>query len=123
VIWPLRPNWLLEFELGAWFFSDNDEFLGATREQDPILSSEFHLVKRIRPGFWASLDLNYYVGGGTTGDQVERADRLRNSRIGATVVFPFKGRQAIRVAISTGIVTESGGDFESLSLNYFYAWR
>jgi len=123
VIWPLRPNWLLEFELGAWFFSDNDEFLGATRQQDPILSSEFHLVKRIRPGFWGSLDLNYYIGGGTTVDQIERADRLRNSRIGATMVFPFKGRQAIRVAISTEIVTESGGDFESLSLNYFYAWR
>jgi hypothetical protein len=28
-------------------------------QQDPILSSELHLVKRIRPGFWASLDLNF----------------------------------------------------------------
>jgi len=123
VIWPVRPNWLLEFELGAWFFADNDEFLGATRQQDPILSSEFHLVKRIRPGFWASLDLNYYVGGRTTVDQIEQSDLQRNSRIGATVVFPFKGRHLIRIAISTGIVTESGGDFESFSLNYAYVWR
>ena len=65
LIWPVRANWLLEFELGAWFYSDNDNFQQRTRQQDPILSSELHLVKRIRPGFWASLDLNYYVGGRT----------------------------------------------------------
>jgi len=123
VIWPVRPTWLLEFELGAWFYSDNDNFQQRTRQQDPMLSSEFHLVKRIRPGFWASLDLNYYVGGRTTVDQLEQSDLQRNSRIGATVVFPFKGRHVIRIAISTGIVTESGGDFESFSLNYAYVWR
>ena len=123
VIWPVRPTWLLEFELGAWFYGDNDKFQQRTRKQDPILSSEFHLVKRFRPGFWASLDLNYYVGGRTTVDQVEQSDLQRNSRIGATVVFPFNERHAIRVAISTGIATESGGDFESFSLNYAYLWQ
>jgi len=123
VIWPVRPTWLVEFEFGAWFFGDNDNFLGTTRQQDPILSSEFHLVKRFRPGFWAALDVNYYVGGRTTVDHAERADLQRNSRIGATVVFPIKGRQAIRFGFSTGLVTESGGDFESFSLNYLYAWR
>jgi hypothetical protein len=123
VIWPVRPNWLLEFELGVWIYGDNNNFQQRTRQQDPMLSSEFHLVKRIRPGFWASLDLNYYVGGRTTVDKIEQSDLQRNSRIGATVVLPFKRRHAIRVSISTGIVTESGGDFESFSLNYAYAWR
>ena len=80
-------------------------------------------MKRIRPGFWASLDVNYYVGGRTTVDQIERGDLQRNSSIGGTMVFPFKGRQAIRVGYSTGTVTESGGDFESFSLNYLYVWR
>jgi hypothetical protein len=28
-----------------------------------------HLVKRIRPRFWAALDVNYYTGGRTTVDQ------------------------------------------------------
>lgn len=123
VIWPVRPTWLLEFELGAWFFGDNDDFQQQTRQQDPILSSEFHLVKRIRPGFWASLDLNYYFGGSTTVDQIERGDRQQNSRIGATMVFPFKKGHAIRIAYSTEIATESGGDFENFSLNYAYVWR
>jgi hypothetical protein len=123
VIWPMRPTWLLELELGSWFFSDNDDFLGTTREQDPILSGEFHLVKRIRPGFWASLDANFYGGGRTTVGAEGRADLQRNSRIGATVLFPFKGRHAFRFAYSAGIVTESGGDFQNVSVSYMFAWR
>jgi hypothetical protein len=101
VIYPFRPKWLLEFEVGAWFIGDNDEFLGTTREQDPILSTEFHIIKRIRPGFWASLDVNYYWGGRTEVGGVERDDRLENSRVGATFVFPFKRRHALRFATST----------------------
>jgi len=122
VIWPVRPTWLLEFELGAWFFGDNDNFLGTTRQQDPVLSGEFHLIKTTRRDFWVSLDMNYYTGGRTTIDQTQRADLQRNSRIGATVVFPFKRGHAIRLAYSTGIVTESGGDFENFSLNYIRLW-
>lgn len=65
MIVPLRPTWLLEVEVGAWLFGDNDDFLGETREQDPIVSTEIHLIKRIRPGFWASFDANFYTGGET----------------------------------------------------------
>ena len=122
VIWPLRPTWLVEFEAGVWLFGDNDDFLGTTRGQDPILSTEFHIIKRIRPGFWASFDANFYVGGRTTVDGVERADLQRNSRFGATLVFPIKGRHALRTSISTGAVTESGGDYEIFTLSYLYAW-
>jgi len=59
VIWPVRSDLLLEFELGAWIFDDNDNFLGTIRRQDPIFSGEFHLIKLIRPGLWAALDVNY----------------------------------------------------------------
>ena len=122
VIWPLGPGWLLEFEIGTWFFDDNDNFLGETRNQDPILSTEFHLIKRIRPGLWASLDANYYVGGRTNIGDNEQANLQRNSRLGATVVFPIKGRHAVRGSFSTGAATKSGGDYEILSLSYIFAW-
>ena len=122
VIWPLRPTWLLEFEVGAWLFGDNDDFLGETRKQNPILSTELHLVKRIRRGFWASLDANFYVGGRTSVGDSEQANLQRNARVGATVVFPFKHGHAIRSSISSGVVTESGGDFKMFTLSYLYAW-
>jgi hypothetical protein len=123
VIYPLRPKLLLEFEVGAWFIGDNDEFLGATREQDPILSTEFHVIKRIRPGFWASLDVNYYWGGRSEVGDVTRDDRLENSRVGATFVMPFKRRHALRIAASVPLNTSAGGDFDTVTVSYAYVWR
>jgi len=60
---PLRPKWLLEFSLGAWFFADNDDFLGVSKEQKPVMTLQGHLIHRFKPGLWASLDVNYYKGG------------------------------------------------------------
>jgi hypothetical protein len=122
MIVPLRPTWLFEIEVGAWFFGDNDDFLGETRKQDPILSTEIHLIKRIRPGFWASLDANYYTGGETRIGDEFRDDLQRNARAGFTLVFPIRRRHALRAGFSTGISTRSGGDFEMYSLTWAYAW-
>lgn len=123
VIYPLRPKLLLEFEAGAWFFGDNDEFLGATRKQDPIVSTEFHIIKRISPGYWVSLDANYYWGGRTEIGGEKRGDRQENSRIGATFVIPFKRRHALRIAASVPLNTSAGGDFDTLTASYAYVWR
>ncbi len=122
-IQPLSENWLLEFAIGAWFFEDNDEFLGTTREQDPIGAVDFSLVRRIRTGFWLSLDLTYYVGGRSTVDGDKSADFQRNSRAGLTVVYPLKRHHAVKLAWSNGLVTESGGDFQTIFLNYIYVIR
>jgi hypothetical protein len=121
-ILPLHRTWLLEAEVAGWLFSDNDDFLGQTRTQKPIFTASVHLIKRIRPGFWASLDANVYRGGQTrVGDRV--ADDLqRNARTGVTVVFPFWQQHALRVSFSTGVATRSGGNFDMLTAAYTYAW-
>jgi len=120
---PLTPKWLLEMSAGIWFFEDNHEFLGMTREQDPIGALNFHLVRRFRPGFWASLDLNYYLGGHSTLDGVRGADLQRNSRAGLSIAYPFKRKHALKIGFSDGVVTESGGDFRTLTFNYIYRIR
>ena len=88
---PLKPRWLLELEAGAWFFGDDDDFLPGKREQEPVFAGQFHLVKRFKPGFWASLDANYFTGGRQTIGGRELGDVQRNSRLGGTVVVPFWG--------------------------------
>jgi hypothetical protein len=122
MIMPLRRTWLFEVEMGVWFFGDNNDFLGQTREQQPVVSTEFHLIKQIRPGLWASLDANFYVGGQTSINDSTRVNLLRNSRFGVTFVMPIKRKHAIRTSFSTGAVTTTGGDFEMFSLSYLYAW-
>jgi Putative MetA-pathway of phenol degradation len=119
---PIRPAWLFEAEIGVWLFGDNDSFLGVTRKQEKIVSTELHVIKRVRPGFWLALDANYYAGGETKVGEEIREDLQRNSRAGFTVVFPIKGRHAIRGSYSTGVSTRSGGDFDIVSFSYLYAW-
>lgn len=120
-IQPIGQKWLMELTVGTWFFEDNDEFLGATREQDPITALNVSLIRKFRPGFWGSLDLNYYLGGRTSINGTKGANFQRNSRVGFTVVHPIKGRHAIKGSFSNGVVTESGGDYQIISISYIYA--
>jgi hypothetical protein len=116
VVQPLRPGLYLEGELGVWWFQDNDEFVGSTREQEPVVDTQLHIVKRFKPGFWASLDANYYTGGRTRIDGVRNEDLQRNSRLGATLVYPIMRGHALRLSASFGAVTETGGDYDLLSI-------
>ncbi len=122
VIWPMRPTWLLEAEVGVWLFGDNDDFLGATRRQDPIWTGAAYLIKRIRPGFWMSLDLNYYAGGKTGLTGAPKTNLQRNSRAGATLVFPFGGNKNLRFSYSQGVTTRAGGDYRLYQLSFLRAW-
>jgi hypothetical protein len=115
---PLMPRWLLELQAGAWFFGADDDFITGKREQDPIYSAEAHLIRRFRPGFWASLDANYFTGGRQTigGDPLR--DLQSNRRFGGTLVVPFAGRHAIKVGYSIGTRTRYGDDFRKLLVAY-----
>ena len=114
----IRPKWLLEIEAGIWVFEDNDDFLGVTREQGSIKSLELHLVRRFSPGFWASLDVNGYRGGQSTVGGQRRNDLQRDSKLGATLVFPIARKHAIKLAYSIGSINDSDEDFALYQLSY-----
>lgn len=114
----LHQKWLLELGLGAWMFGDNDDFLGVTRKQDPIYSVEAHLVRRFSPGFWMSLDLTGYRGGRSEIGDRKLDDLQRDSKIGATVVFPFAHKHAVKFRYSTGSINDSDESFDLFQLSY-----
>jgi hypothetical protein len=115
---PLTPKLLLELEAGAWFFGDNDDFVIGKREQDPIYAGEVHLIRRFKPGFWASLEAAYFEGGQQTIGGNQLVDVQRNMKIGSTVVLPIRLGQAIKVGYSTGVITEFGDDFDQFIMSY-----
>jgi Putative MetA-pathway of phenol degradation len=117
-IQPLSPKWLAELEVGVWVFEDNDDFLGVTREQGSISSVEFHLVHRFNPGFWASLDLNGYRGGRSTVDGRRLDDLQRDAKYGATLVFPFAHKHALKLSYSAGSLNDSDENFDIYQLGY-----
>jgi len=115
---PLKPRWLFELEAGVWFLGDDDDFIAGKREQDPIYAAEIHIVRRFKPGFWASLDANYFTGGRQTIDDKQLVDLQSNRRFGGTVVFPFAGRHAVKLGYSIGTRTRYGNDFKQFLMTY-----
>jgi hypothetical protein len=120
---PLHRKWLLELDAGVWVFTDDGDYLPGVREQDPIYNLQAHLIRRFSPGFWASLDANYFVGGRQTIDGNELVDVQQNSRVGAMVVVPFRGRHAIKVGYFVGVRTEFGSDFDQFLVSYQVLFR
>lgn len=117
-IYPYNERWHFELEGGIWVFGNNDEFLGTTRRQDPVLSAEFHVVRHLGKGRWLSFEANFFEGGETTVDGVGRDDLQRNSNVGATLAWPLGNRQVLKVGVNGGVVTRSGGDYNTVLVTY-----
>ena len=119
----LKPKWLLELSASVSWFGDDDDFLMGTKEQEPIYALETNLIKRIRPGFWASLDVTFWQGGRQTINGNPLSNSQRNVKIGGTMVFPFLGRHAIKVGYVNGVITRYGDDLDQFLLSYQVALR
>ena len=120
---PLTSKWFLEFEAGALFFGDDDEFVAGKKEQEPIYIAQMHMIRRFSPGFWAALNLNYFTGGRQTIGGNRLGDVQRNSRLGGTIVFPVAPGHAIKVGYAVGWVTQFGTDFDQILVSYIRAFN
>ncbi|MEH6568262.1 MAG: transporter [Halioglobus sp.] len=115
---PLAPKWLFELDLGVWMFQDNDDFLGFTKEQNPITAIQAHLVHILPRGTWASFDASYYKGGRSTLAGRRLDDLQRDSKIGVTLVYPFAHKQAVKVGYSVGSLNDSEENFDVWIIAY-----
>lgn len=130
--WAFKPEvgivhvmgrWAIDAYVGGWFFTDNTNFFGGlTREQAPMLSTQFHVRYLFKPGLWAAVDGNFWNGGQTTVNGAVNDDKQRNSRVGLTVSIKLGRSQSLRVAASRGAITRIGGDFSSIGVSYGYSW-
>jgi hypothetical protein len=129
--WSFKPEvgvsrtsgqWVVEAMAGVWLFTENTNFGGRTREQDPVLAAQFHLTYRFTRAMWLAGDANFFTGGRTTIGGKQNLDLQRNSRIGATFSAALDRHQAIRMSVSRGAYTTIGAEFTSIAFGYNYAW-
>lgn len=111
-----------ELALAATIFTDNDDFLGQTREQDPIYSAQAHLVYQFRPGLWLAANGVYYTGGRTTVNGARGDDLQENTRIGLTLALPINKYNSIKVYAGTGVITRTGSDFDTIGIAWQTRW-
>ncbi len=82
----IRGHWIYEFAIGAWFLTANDDFLGSRKTQDPIGSFQANVSYNFKSGAWIALNGNWYTGGETAIDGVDKDDLQKNSRVGLTAI-------------------------------------
>lgn len=124
LVFPFRRHWVIEGSIGAWLFATNEDYFGGNRlTQDNLASSEIHLVYRVRPGFWVSLDWNAFSGGRTAVNGEQLPNSQQNSRAGLTLSIPFRRVNAFRIGFSTPLTTDYGGDYNSFVIGLQHAWR
>jgi len=119
----LKPKWLMEISASTWLFGDDDDFFFGKKEQDPVFALETNLIKRIRPGLWASLNVTYYRGGNQTIDGNLLENKLHNLKLGGTLVVPIHKRHGIKFGYANGVVTRYGNDFNQFLVTYQVALK
>ena len=119
---PLGDRWLFDTYFGVWLFSDNDDYLGGTREQAPLMTTQMHLSYNLSRRAWVALDGTFYSGGRTTVNGSAQAERQNNTRIGGTIALPLANRQSLRLAVSRGARVRLGSNFTTISAAWNYGW-
>ena len=129
--WAVKPEiglskrlgrWFLDFYLGVWLYTPNNNYLGLVRQQSPLGSSQLHVSYNLTRRMWAAIDANFYTGGRTTIGGVLNADLQRNSRIGATFAMPLGRHHSLKFSAARGAVTNIGANFTSLGVAYQFLW-
>jgi hypothetical protein len=70
-----RGKWSFEFTGATWLFATNDDFFGGKElEQDPLVTTQGHVIYTFRPGLWLGASLGYDFGGQSTIDGDKKDD-------------------------------------------------
>lgn len=113
----------LELSAAATLFTDNTDFYGGRRRsQDPIYSTQGHLIWSFRSGIWAAVDATYFWGGSTAIDGVTKDDRQENWRLGGTLAFPVDARNSVKLFASSGVSARTGNNYDLIGIAWQFRW-
>lgn len=130
--WAFRTNlgvahvideWIIEGYLGAFFFTENSEFLNDLNlKQKPILTMKTHLIRSLSNWGWVSVNLGYGYGGRTEINGIERDTRISSFRFGLTFAYSIDKQNSLKLTIVSGKRIEKGPDFDAIGLAYQFLW-
>jgi len=113
----------LELSAAVTLFTDNNDFLdGNRRSQDPLYSTQGHVIYGLKSGIWASLDATYFTGGRTEINGALNDDRQENWRVGGTLAIPVDVRNSVKLYASRGVSSRTGNSYDLLGIAWQYRW-
>jgi hypothetical protein len=118
-----RGHWVVEVGAGAWFFTDNTQYVNdSTLSQRALSFVKGSAIYSFKRNLWASASYGYANGGETLLNGVIQNNLQRNNRVGATVALPLTRAGALRVVFTSGLTTRQGADFDTVAVGYQHSW-
>ena len=106
---------------GVWFYTRNSEYLtNKVQEQRPVFSMQVHGSYYFKNQMWIGINGNWFNGGETIVDNNSAGDLKDNWRVGATWSVPFAKGHSIKLQFNVGAFTNTGLDYNMVSLSYQY---
>jgi hypothetical protein len=112
-----RGPWSYELTGSVFFYTDNDDFVGAKREQAPLFTAQGHLIYNSPRGWWTSISAAYDEGGESRIDGVRSNDRRRDLLYGISAGLAVNKKSSLKLAYVASRTREDlGSDTDNLAL-------
>lgn len=115
--------WRFELAGAATIYTSNTSFLGSnTLSQNPIYSTQTHVIYYFQSTAWISADATYYIGGQTFVNSMPVSGSQQNWRFGATFSYPIDKQNYIRINGSTGTYSRTNNSYDLIGISWQYRW-
>lgn len=115
--------WRLELAGMASIYTSNASYLGNnTLSQNPVYSSETHVIYYFPNTAWISADATYFFGGQTYVNGTPVNGPQENWRFGTTLSYPVDKHHSIRLTGSTGVYSRTDTSYNAIGISWQYRW-
>lgn len=115
--------WRLELAGMATIYTSNNNFLGSnTLSQNPMYSTETHVIYYFQNQAWISADATYYIGGQSYVNGVPINSSQENWRFGSTLSYPINKHNSIRLTGSKGVYSRTNNSYDAIGVSWQYRW-
>ena len=115
--------WRLELAGMASIYTSNASYLGSnTLSQNPVYSSETHVIYYFPNTAWISADATYFFGGQTYVNGTPVNGSQENWRFGTTLSYPVDKHHSIRLTGSTGVYSRTDTSYNAVGISWQYRW-
>ncbi len=115
--------WRLELAGMATIYTSNTNFLGGnTLSQNPIYSSEGHVIYYFPNTAYISADATYFMGGQKYINGAAINGSQENWRFGSTFSYPINKQNSIRLTGGKGVYSSANTSYEAFGVSWQYRW-
>ena len=113
--------WRFELAGMATIYTNNNNFMGnKTLSQNPIYSTQTHVIYYFENTAWISVDATYYTGGQSYLNGIAVSGSQENWRYGSTLSYPINKQNSIRLTGSTGGYSRTNNSYDLYGISWQY---